>query len=77
MDITNGEILQIQGTQLLYSGDLNTELVWCSNGGKKLDAKWSGFQMPFQYRTAQPSEYWTNGRHIVFSCTGPVFEWSV
>ena len=44
---------------------------------KILDAKWSGFQMTFEYRTAQPFEYRTNGCLVVFLCTGPVFEWSV
>ena len=44
---------------------------------KILDAKWSGFGMTFEYRTAQRFEYQTNGRRIVFLCTGPVFEWSV
>ena len=24
---------------------------------KRLDVKWYGFQMPFEYRTAQPFEY--------------------
>ena len=30
--------------------------------------------MPFEDRTAQPFEYWTNGRRLVFLCTGLVFE---
>ena len=31
----------------------------------------------FEYHTAQPFEYYlTNGRHLVFLCTGPVLEWS-
>ena len=33
--------------------------------------------MPFEYRTDQPFENRTNGRHLVFLCTGLVFEWSV
>ena len=33
---------------------------------KRLDAKWSGFRMSFDYRTAQPFEYQTN-RTILFS----------
>ena len=39
----------------------------------RLDAKWSGFRMPSEYRTAQAFEYLTNGCHLVFLCTGPVF----
>ena len=27
---------------------------------KSSDAKWAGFGMPFEHRTAQPFEYWTN-----------------
>ena len=65
-----------QKQEVVYSGrgDLNTELVWYLNGRKRLDAKWSSFRMPFEYRTAQPFEYWKNGSHLVFFCTGPVFE---
>ena len=44
---------------------------------KMLDVKWSGFRMPCEYRTAKPFEYGTNGHHLVFLCTGSVFEWSV
>ena len=40
---------------------------------KRLDSKWSGFQMPFEYQIAQPFEYQTNGPHLVLLCTGPVF----
>ena len=35
-----------------YSGYLTNGLVLISNGGNRLDVKWSGFQMPFEYRTA-------------------------
>ena len=53
-----------------YNGDLNTKLVWDSNGPtKEVGCQWSGIQMPF--------EYWTNGCHLVFLCTGPVFKWLV
>ena len=31
----------------------------------------------FEYRTAGPFEYWTNGHHLIFLCTGPVLEWLV
>ena len=31
--------------------------------------------MPFEYQTAQTFEYRTNGRHLVFLCTGRVLEW--
>ena len=31
--------------------------------------------MPFEYRTAQLFEYQTNGRHLVFLCTGLMY-WS-
>ena len=44
---------------------------------KRLDAKWSGIQMPFEYWIAQPFEYRTNGCHLVFLWTDPVLEWSV
>ena len=57
--------------------DLSTELVWYSNGWKEVDAKWSGFGMPFEYRRAQPFEYRINWRHLVFLCTGLVFKWLV
>ena len=33
------------------------------------------FLMLFEYWTAQPFEYRRNGCHLVFLCTGPVFEW--
>ena len=33
---------------------------------RRLDAKWSVIQMPFEYRTTLPFEYRTNGRHLVF-----------
>ena len=29
--------------------NLNNELNWYSNGRTRLDAKWSGIQMPFEY----------------------------
>ena len=32
---------------------------------KKLDANWSDIQMLFEYQTAGPFEYWTNGLHLV------------
>ena len=32
---------------------------------KRLDAIWSSFQMPLEYRIAQPFEYQTNGCHLV------------
>ena len=49
----------------LYSGDLNTDLIWYSNGQKRLNAKWSGFPMPFEYRRAWLFEFRTNGCHVV------------
>ena len=39
-----------------------------------MDAKWFSFQMPFEYRTAQPFGYQTNGCHLVSLCTYPVFK---
>ena len=33
--------------------------------------------LPLEYWTAQPFEYRTNGHHLVFLCTGLVFEWLV
>ena len=51
------------------SGDLNTKVVRYSNGQKRLDAKRSGFQMPFEYWIVQPFEYWTHGHHLDFLCT--------
>ena len=39
---------------------------------KSLDAKWSSIGMPFEYQTAQPFEYLTNGPHLVVLCTDPV-----
>ena len=53
-----------------YSGDLITKRSFgIQMVEKRLNAKWSGFQMPF--------EYWTNGCYLVFLCFGPVFIWSV
>ena len=43
-----------------YSGDLNTELVWYSNGWKEFGCQWSGFRTPFEYQT--------NGCHLVHMC---------
>ena len=42
---------------------------------KRLDAKWSGFRMPYEYQMARPFEYWTNGSHLVFLFIGLLFEW--
>ena len=44
-------------------------LVWYSNSQKRLDTKWSGFQMAFKYQAAQPFDYRTNRCHLVFFCT--------
>ena len=55
-----------------YSEDLNTELVRLVE--KRLDAKWSSFQMPFEYGSAQTFEDRTNGRHLVFLCTSLVYD---
>ena len=43
---------------------------------KRSYAKWSSFQMPFENWTARLFEYRANGCHLVFLCTGAVFEWS-
>ena len=40
-----------------YSEDLNTKLVWYSNGQRCLIAKWSSSQMPFEYRTSESSAF--------------------
>ena len=53
--------------------------IWINNSfgmvEKRLDAKWSGFWMPFEYLTAQTIDYQTNGHHLVSLCTGLVFKW--
>ena len=36
-----------------------------SFGQKEVRCQWSGFLMPFVYRSAQPFEYQTNGSHLV------------
>ena len=33
---------------------------------KRLDARWSSILMPYEYCTARPFEYRTNGHHLVF-----------
>ena len=37
----------------------------------------SVFRLPCEYQIAQPFEYRTNGRQLVFLGTGWVFKWSV
>ena len=44
---------------------------------KEVGCRISGIQMPFKYQTARLFEYLTNGSHLVFLCTGQVFEWLV
>ena len=54
-----------------YSGDLNTGLVWYSNGQKLSDCRMVVIQMPFEYRTSfcpvfgTPFEYWTGIRMVI------------
>ena len=48
--------------QIIYGGDLNTQLVRYSNGYSCLETKWSGNQMLFDYRT---SEYQTSKGYSV------------
>ena len=62
--------------RLKYSGDLNTELSGFHMVETRLDPKWFGNQMPFEYQTASLFEYRTNERHLVFLCSGLVFKWS-
>ena len=63
------------------NGPIFTGLVqWGSEYRTSLVFKWSkrGWMpkgLVFEYKTAQPFEYWRNGRHLVFLYTGLLFEW--
>ena len=61
-----------ENTRTKYRGDLNTRLVWYSNGQKFPITWWSVLQMPLEYRTKfcpvfrPPFEYLTVMRMVVW-----------
>ena len=65
------------GINFEYCVDLNTELVWFSNGLEEVGCQMVQFSNAVECQPPLPFKYRTNGRHLVFSCTGLVFKWSI
>ena len=59
------------GPIMSYSGDLNSRLVWISNGQNEVGLQMVWFANGFWNLEAQPFEIWTNGHHLVKNYLNP------